>query len=114
MFRFNYQPSEYTAEEIFLPACALYELLVADDPYACIQGTIFLMDMSKATLSHFLQLSLSFFKIMVSYFEKALPQRIKGIYYFNIPPTAHHFFKMLLPLFSEKLRKRVRIIISLS
>ncbi|XP_061392144.1 uncharacterized protein LOC133327637 [Musca vetustissima] len=107
MYHFSYNPLEFTPVELFHPGVAIYDYLMIDDPYACICGTAFILDMAKATMTHFLHVNFPLLKIMVTYLEKSLPMRIKALYLVNIPSTANNFLKMFLPLFSEKLRKRI-------
>ncbi|XP_075167516.1 clavesin-2-like [Haematobia irritans] len=70
---------------------------------------IYIFDMRKTNLGHLLQLTPNFCKKSVSYLEKSMPLRIQGVYFVYAPAYAQQFFKLLLPLFSEKLRKRVHI-----
>ncbi|XP_061393113.1 alpha-tocopherol transfer protein-like [Musca vetustissima] len=107
MNHFNYNPEECTAEEMAHVGIAIYELFTIDDPYAGICGIVTIIDMSKVTMAHVLQANPIFLKTMVTFFEKSLPLRIKAIYFVNIPKIASSFFKLLLPLFSEKLRQRI-------
>ncbi|XP_073813189.1 alpha-tocopherol transfer protein-like [Musca autumnalis] len=107
MCNFNYNPNEYQIEEIFHPGIAMYEIFTIDDPYASICGIITIVDMSKVTMAHLMQANAIFLKAVVTYMEKSLPLRIKSLCFVNIPSMAHSFFKMLLPLFSEKLRQRI-------
>lgn len=107
VFRFNYSTSKVHTEAIFRCVNAVPEVLIMDDPYACIQGIVFVMDMAQASANHLMQFTPSFVKKMVTYYERSLPLRIKGIYCINASPVAEQFFKLVLSLLSEKLRRRV-------
>ncbi|XP_059225683.1 alpha-tocopherol transfer protein-like [Stomoxys calcitrans] len=44
VFRFDYPVSKYNIGEILQATLAMHELLIVNDPYACINGLIYLMD----------------------------------------------------------------------
>ncbi|XP_073848513.1 alpha-tocopherol transfer protein-like [Musca autumnalis] len=103
----NYNPNEFQIEEIYHPALVMYEILAIDDPYAGICGVITIIDMSKVTMAHIMQANVIFVKAVITYMEKCQTLRIKSICFVNIPSVAHSFFKMFMPLLSEKLRQRI-------
>uniref|UniRef100_A0A1I8NNE2 CRAL-TRIO domain-containing protein n=1 Tax=Stomoxys calcitrans TaxID=35570 RepID=A0A1I8NNE2_STOCA len=108
-FRFRYPTSKFNLENVCQPGIALHELWMLTDPYACINGLDYIVDCGPATASHYMQMSPNFCKALVSYLEKSMPFRIKSIYYINTSTATQQMFKMLLPFFSEKLRKRIHI-----
>uniref|UniRef100_A0A1I8Q142 CRAL-TRIO domain-containing protein n=1 Tax=Stomoxys calcitrans TaxID=35570 RepID=A0A1I8Q142_STOCA len=110
IIQINYSTAEASIEDIFYVTCPMYELALLNDPYAGIQGLVYVFDMGKMSFGHLLQASPNFFKQSVLYMEKSMPLRIRGIYFINAPVFAQHFFKLLLPLLSEKLRNRVHIL----
>ncbi|XP_013105402.2 clavesin-2-like [Stomoxys calcitrans] len=107
--RYNFSTSKYAIDDIFHQSCALHEAMIMNDPYACICGLVYIVDFSQATASHYLQMTPSFCKKLVIFLEKSMPLRIKSVYYIRTATAAQHFFKMLLPFFSEKLRQRIHI-----
>ncbi|XP_061393117.1 alpha-tocopherol transfer protein-like [Musca vetustissima] len=107
--RYCYPTNKFGVEDIFQPACALHEILLAQDPFACICGIIYIVDFKEATASHFLQMTPNFCMKLVSFLEKSMPLRIKSVYYINTSGAAQQFFKILFPFFSQKLRERVHV-----
>ncbi|XP_075164999.1 clavesin-2-like [Haematobia irritans] len=107
--RYNFSTDKYSIDDIFRQSCALHEVMMLKDPYACICGLIYIVDFSEATASHFLQMTPSFCKKIVTFLEKSMPLRIKSAYYIRTSGAAQQFFKILLPFFSEKLRQRIHV-----
>ncbi|XP_013105393.2 clavesin-2 [Stomoxys calcitrans] len=110
VFRFNYPTNKYSIDDIFQPGCAVHELMLLKDPYACICGLSYIVDFGLATASHYMQMTPNFCKKMVSFLEKSMPYRIKSVYYINVTPAAQQFFKILFPFLSEKLRQRIKVL----
>uniref|UniRef100_A0A1I8MQN8 CRAL-TRIO domain-containing protein n=1 Tax=Musca domestica TaxID=7370 RepID=A0A1I8MQN8_MUSDO len=109
MFRFNYSPKTVNIETVFRSINAIPQVLMMDDPHACICGTIYLVDMSQVTAGHLLQLTPPFIKKIVTYYENTLPLRVKAIYCLNITKLTEQLLKLILSFMSEKLRRRVFI-----
>ncbi|XP_061392145.1 clavesin-2-like [Musca vetustissima] len=109
MGHFNYNPQEYRVEEIYHVGSAMYEIFLIDDPYACICGIINIVDMSQVTMAHLLHENANFLKTGIEFIESAMPLRNKAVYFVNVSPAAAQFFNFFIPLFSEKLRKRIFI-----
>lgn len=107
VFQFNYSTKEYSMDDVFQAGSAMHEVLLVNDPYACIQGVVYIVDFGNATANHYMQMTPNFCKKLVSFLEKSMPLRTKAIYYVNTSTAAQQFFKMLFPFFSEKLRQRV-------
>ncbi|XP_005189925.2 retinol-binding protein pinta [Musca domestica] len=110
VFRFSYNAAEYSIDDVFLPGAAMHEVMIYNDPYACINGIIYLVDFELATGSHFLQMTPNFCMKLLSFLEKSMPYRVKHIYYLNTSPAAQQFLKALLLFFSEKLKQRITIL----
>ncbi|XP_075167108.1 alpha-tocopherol transfer protein-like [Haematobia irritans] len=108
VFRFNFTV-DHSMEDIILPINAVKETLMMNDPYACINGVVYVTDLSKATTGHLLQLTPSVVKRVMTFFEKSLPLRIKALCYINAPPAAEQFFKLVISCVSEKLKQRIII-----
>lgn len=104
----NYNIDKFRVEDVMLPCNVMHQVMMLNDPHACINGLFYVADFS-GTAGHFLQFTPSIIKRQVAYFEKALPLRIKAWCFINVSVVAEQFFKIILPLVSEKLRKRVRI-----
>ncbi|XP_075164992.1 clavesin-2-like [Haematobia irritans] len=110
LLRFNFSTSQYKIDEICRPGCAAHEVMLINDPYACICGLSYIVDMGQATANHYLQMTPNFCKKMVTFLEKSLPFRIKSVYYVNVTPAAQQFFRILFQFVSEKLKQRIKIL----
>ncbi|XP_075167515.1 alpha-tocopherol transfer protein-like [Haematobia irritans] len=108
--QFNYNVGDCLIEELYYPVSAMFELALLHDPYAGIQGIIFILDFGKSTTTHLLQFTPSFCKKVVSFLEKSMPLRIRSVYFINVSTAAQQVFKIILPLCSEKLRQRIHIL----
>ncbi|XP_061392147.1 clavesin-1-like [Musca vetustissima] len=109
MFRFNYSPKNAPIEDVFRSVNAIPQVLLVDDPYACIYGTVYIVDMSQITTGHILQLTPPFVMKVVTYYENTLPLRVKAIYCINVHKLAEQLLKLILSCMGEKLRRRVFI-----
>ncbi|XP_075167487.1 clavesin-2-like [Haematobia irritans] len=109
VFRFDYPVDKYSIDDILQAGIAMHEVLIMEDPYACIHGLIYIIDYDHATASHYLQLTPNFCKKLVSFLEKSMPLRIKSLYYINTGTAAQQFFKILIPFLSEKMQKRLHV-----
>ncbi|XP_013105394.2 clavesin-2-like [Stomoxys calcitrans] len=109
ILQFNFSAHKYNIEEMFQIVTAMHELMIMQDPYACINGIIYIVDYAKATASHYLQLTPNFCKKILSFMEKSMPFRIKSVYYINTSSAAQQFFKIIVPFMSEKLQKRLHV-----
>ncbi|XP_075167517.1 alpha-tocopherol transfer protein-like [Haematobia irritans] len=77
----NYNSEDQFIENVFYAAVPMFELAMLNDPYAA-----------------------------VWFLEKSMPLRIRSVCFINVPKFSQQFFKLLLPLLSEKLSKRVHIL----
>lgn len=109
MFRFNYSANKYNIEDAVQVGVAMHELMMLNDPYACINGIVYIIDFAQASTSHYLQMTPNFCKKFISFMEKSMPMRIKTFCYINTSPAAQQFFKLLFSFFSEKLKARVSL-----
>lgn len=98
---------KYSLEKSFQVVNAFYELLLLDDPYACINGVVIIYDLKNVTTNYLLKYTPSFLKKMNTFYEKALPLRFKGFYYINTPSFFQNVFNIAYPLLSDKIKKRV-------
>uniref|UniRef100_A0A1I8Q6M1 CRAL-TRIO domain-containing protein n=1 Tax=Stomoxys calcitrans TaxID=35570 RepID=A0A1I8Q6M1_STOCA len=110
VYRFNYSIDLYSNEDIYYPSSAMFELTMRNDPYTGIHGIILIFDFSQGSVKHFLQLTPSVCKKIVSFMEKSMPVRVPSVYFINVPTAAQAFFKLIVNLVSEKLRKRIHIL----
>uniref|UniRef100_A0A1I8PW14 CRAL-TRIO domain-containing protein n=1 Tax=Stomoxys calcitrans TaxID=35570 RepID=A0A1I8PW14_STOCA len=110
VYQFNYCIDKFSNEDIYYPACSMFELAMLNDPYVGINGFVFIYDLAKGTTRHLLEITPTVLKKVVSFMEKSMPVRIKSIYIINAPPAAQAILKIAISLVSEKLRKRLHIL----
>ncbi|XP_075167518.1 uncharacterized protein LOC142239610 [Haematobia irritans] len=110
IMQINYTSQKHTLEKVYYASSPMFELSILNDPYAGIQGIVYLIDMRKSTLTHIMQATPNLCKKAVWYMEKSIPLRIRGIYFVCPPVFAAQFFKLILPMLSEKIRQRVHIL----
>lgn len=94
-------------EDLFQVVNAMHEIFMLDDPYACINGIVYILDLKQITLNMAAKFTPSFLRKIVQFYEKSLPLRIKSVHLINTPGFFHGVLSILLPLLTEKLRKRV-------
>ncbi|XP_065367084.1 alpha-tocopherol transfer protein-like [Calliphora vicina] len=94
-------------EDLFCVLNAMHEIFLMDDPYACINGIVYILDMKNISISMASQFTPSFLRKIVQFYEKSLPLRIKAVHLLNTPGFFHSVLSILLPLLSEKLRQRM-------
>ncbi|XP_073813187.1 retinol-binding protein pinta-like [Musca autumnalis] len=107
LYRYNYPVEIFSIEDVILLDVLLHDILMIDDPYACIYGVIYLVDLSCFSASHILQFSPSVLKQSLSYMENSLPLRVKSMGLINMPAFAEHFCNLFMSFLSKKLRERV-------
>ncbi|XP_019890833.1 alpha-tocopherol transfer protein-like [Musca domestica] len=109
-YQYNYDPDKMSIEDIYLPTSAMLELTLLNDPYAGIHGFVYIFDFEKLTARHLLQLTPSICKRVVTYLEKSLPLRVRGVYFINIPAAAQPILKFTISLCSEKIQKKMHVL----
>ncbi|XP_075164990.1 alpha-tocopherol transfer protein-like [Haematobia irritans] len=109
VFRFNFPTNKFTIDDVFQSTVAIHEIMMMEDPYASIHGIVYIIDYALATAGHYMQMSPSFCKKLISVLEKSMPLRIKKVYYINASVAAQQFFKIIIPFCSQKLQQRIHI-----
>uniref|UniRef100_A0A1I8N333 CRAL-TRIO domain-containing protein n=1 Tax=Musca domestica TaxID=7370 RepID=A0A1I8N333_MUSDO len=107
LYRYNYPVDKFSIEDVILLDVLLHDLLLIDDPYACINGVIYLVDLSCFSAKHILQFSPSILKKSLTYMENSLPLRVKAMGLINMPAFAEQFCNLFMSFLSKKLRERV-------
>ncbi|XP_013099280.2 alpha-tocopherol transfer protein-like [Stomoxys calcitrans] len=102
-------PNSFTINQLLQMATTFCEILLLNDPYACINGIILVYDYSKFRADHLSLFTPSAVRNIFLYLEKALPMRFKGVYAIHISPYVEKFIKLLLPYVPEKVKDRVHI-----
>ncbi|XP_037813915.1 alpha-tocopherol transfer protein-like [Lucilia sericata] len=98
---------QFDVPELFWVVNAMHEIIIMDDPYGCINGMIYIWDLKNISLNMAAKFTPSFLRKMVQFYDKSLPFRIKSLHMFNTPPFFHSVLNILIPLLSEKLKKRL-------
>lgn len=96
-------------EDLYSVVTAMQEIILWEDPCACINGIIFMIDLKNITMNLVLKITPGFLKKIVQFFEKSLPYRVKGFHLINTPTFFHAVINIFLPMFSEKIQKRVKM-----
>ncbi|XP_061395798.1 clavesin-2-like [Musca vetustissima] len=108
--RFSYSPDKFNIEDIYPPTSAMFEITFVNDPYAAIQGFVFIFDFGECTASHLLQFTPTLCKKIVSFLEKSMPCRIRAAYFIKVPTAAQQILRVIFTLCSEKLRQRLFVL----
>ncbi|XP_061393122.1 retinol-binding protein pinta-like [Musca vetustissima] len=107
LYRYNYPVDKFSIQDVILLDVLLHDILLIDDPYACIYGVIYLVDLSSFSAGHILQFSPSVLKKSLTYMENSLPLRVKAMGLINMPTFAEQFCNLFISFLSKKLRERV-------
>ncbi|XP_065367082.1 uncharacterized protein LOC135959887 [Calliphora vicina] len=96
-------------DDLYRVTNAMHEILIMDDPYAGINGIIYVIDLKNITINMASKYTPTFLRKLVQFYEKSLPLRIKGAHLINTPVFFHSVMSIVLPLLSEKLRERISV-----
>ncbi|XP_037941863.1 retinol-binding protein pinta-like [Teleopsis dalmanni] len=102
-----YDANDYTIEEIFKTAQNVAQITLMENDNANINGVIAIIDLSKATAAHFVQMSPGLMKKMTVFSEEAVPLRPKANHFFNTPSFFEPLFNMMKPMLSKKQQNRL-------
>ncbi|XP_073847525.1 alpha-tocopherol transfer protein-like [Musca autumnalis] len=109
-FQFNYNPDLISVEDLYYGTNAVFELAILNDPHAGIHGFVYIFDFAKMTARHFLQFTPTICKKVVTFLEKSLPFRVRGVYFINVPAMAQQLLKFIISLCSEKIQKKMHVL----
>lgn len=107
VIRFKYSPKEYHINEIVRYCVAMNEYMFMEDPYACINGLVVIIDFAEATASHLKDFTINFVKRCVTFFESTNPIRQKKLYHINLSKFTYQFMHMIHQYLPEKLKNKV-------
>ncbi|KAM7345753.1 alpha-tocopherol transfer protein-like [Cochliomyia hominivorax] len=96
-------------DDLYSVPNAMHEIMMLEDPYACINGIIYVMDLKGITMTMASKYTPTFLRKLIQLYEKSIPLRIKGIHLINMPGFFHSVLSIVLPLMSEKLRQRITL-----
>lgn len=86
---------------------ALHEVLAYDDPYAGVCGLVYVMDFTTVHRDHLSGFTATLLKFLTSLKEKALPMRLRAIYFINLKPFVEQLLKIGLSVMPTSLKKKV-------
>ncbi|XP_058983602.1 retinol-binding protein pinta [Musca domestica] len=102
MCRFQDTPNAFPPNNFFQYCNSRVEIMLMNDPYACINGIMLICDFAKASPSHLLPFTVNIIKQNAMFSEKAFPMRFKTFCMINIASYAQQFFNHT----SEKFRNK--------
>ncbi|XP_045535899.1 uncharacterized protein LOC106711727 [Papilio machaon] len=103
----SYDPDKFTITDIISVADVIHKILLMEDDNTVIAGSRIIFDLNGVKLGHYLQMTPTTMKKMVTLAQDAIPVRLKGIHYLNTPPGFESIFNALKSLLNEKHRKRL-------
>ncbi|XP_075168201.1 alpha-tocopherol transfer protein-like [Haematobia irritans] len=109
MVRFTFSGKEFRVMDSIRYMSALLEVLGVYDPYASINGFIYIMDFSQCGYEHVKEVNPTIMKLLITVKEKCLPMRFKGLYVINLEGYQEQLLKVALTFMPEKLRNRIFI-----
>lgn len=78
-----------------------------EDDNAVVSGCHEIVDMSKATMGHFLQMTPALMKKMSYFADEAIPIRQKGAHFINTPIGFEQIFNVFKNFLTDKIKERV-------
>lgn len=91
-------------DELYSVFIAIHEIMIMEDPYACINGIIYILDMKDVTIGIFTPK----FVIKAAHFiEHSLPFYIRSAHFINVPQQFHNCIETMHTIYSEKFAQRV-------
>lgn len=97
----------YTIEETHALITAIMEILLLEDPYACINGFIIIFDIKNIMAQYLFKLTPSVLKKRTMLLEKSMPFRYKAVYFVNAPSIFQNIYNVVYSMLSDKLKQRV-------
>lgn len=104
----QYDPKKYKLADFLKISFMMSDIQIIEDDNAMVKGFIEIVDMSNISFGHLLQFDPSLTKKVSLLGEKAMPFRIKGIHFINIPSEAYAIINLGKKLLSDKMKERVR------
>ncbi|KAI9583208.1 hypothetical protein GQX74_012425, partial [Glossina fuscipes] len=101
-----YDMKEFPFAELLKTRNILNDIDLMDDDNSVISGCIEITDMQGFGAKHLFYFDPLLVKKIGILTEKALPLRVKGIHFINVPSTAEKFFNLVKSLTPERLRER--------
>uniref|UniRef100_T1GZ77 CRAL-TRIO domain-containing protein n=1 Tax=Megaselia scalaris TaxID=36166 RepID=T1GZ77_MEGSC len=89
-----YEVGEYDIVDVLKVKTMLLIIQMLEDDNAVVSGCHEIIDMSKATMGHFLQMTPALMKKMSSFADEAIPIRQKGAHFINTPVGFEQIFNL--------------------
>lgn len=103
----NYDPKKYKIADFMKLSFMMSDIQILEDDNAMVKGFIEIVDMSNITFGHLLQFDPNLTKKVSILGEQAMPFRIKGIHFINVPSEANTVINLGKKLLSDKMKQRV-------
>lgn len=104
----NSDPNKITPRDSIKAVTMLMDVWMLIDDSLVVKGQEVIMDFKDAPLSYLTAFTPNVLKTIVCLLQQAYPTRIKGFNFVNVPSFAEPFLNILMSLFSEKIRNRVK------
>lgn len=92
---------------VFKVGGMMNDIMLLEDDYPPIAGSVMVQDMADLTMGYFLSLSPSLIKKGMMAFQHGYPIRIKGAKFFNVNSIFEKLNALFKPFLTEKVKNRV-------
>lgn len=89
----------------------IMDILTIEDDNLAIAGQLGILDLSKVTMTHFLQMTPGFIKKMTMLGQESSPFRQKGFHYIHTPSGFETVYGLFKSFMTEKNKSRVSKIV---
>lgn len=104
-----YDASKYNIYDIFRAQTLINTVAMYEDDNMVIGGQIGFIDLSNASMSHFMQMTPGLMKKMALMSQEAIPIRMKGFHHVHTPRGFETLFNMFRNFMNEKNKNRVSL-----
>lgn len=102
-----FEPGRIEVEETFRIYGIFSDIMQNDDDLFVICGYHCIIDMQYLTFNKVVTITPAFLKKLALILLKAMPARLRGMQFINMPPYFEGLFKILLSFFPDKIKNRV-------
>ncbi|XP_055691361.1 alpha-tocopherol transfer protein-like [Lutzomyia longipalpis] len=104
-----YEAHEFDIIDIMRISIMINDIIMVDDDQMIVAGQMGIIDLSNATMAHFLQYTPTLAKKMTVMSQDAMPFRLKGVHYINTPAGFEMVYNMFKNFLNEKNRSRLHV-----